>query len=103
MGYYTTYHLDIKGQIPFDEDDIFEEIEVISGYELDGGVAYQVKWYGHDEDMTEISKKHPDLLFTLDGEGEESGDIWRKYYKNGKSQYSKPEIKFDDFDPEKLK
>jgi hypothetical protein len=45
----------------------------------------------------------PDVLFTLSGEGEESGDIWRKYYKNGKCQTTAAVIQLDDFDERLLR
>ncbi len=48
-------------------------------------------------------KLFPDILFQLNGAGEESGDIWVKYYKNGKSQESRLNIELDEFDPNKLK
>jgi hypothetical protein len=106
MGYYTTYHLDIQGKgIDFDKYEIFEEIGIISRYGeemFEDGSAYEIKWYSHEEDMTQISKKYPDLLFILNGNGEENGDIWRKHFKNGKTHFSKAKIVFDDFDPEKF-
>ena len=55
--------------------------------------------------MISISKKFPEVLFTLSGEGEESGDIWMKYFKNGKVQNAntKVTISHDPFDESKLK
>jgi len=45
----------------------------------------------------------PRVLLTLNGEGEESGDIWVKYYLNGKMQYEHSKIVLGPFDPSKLK
>ncbi len=50
------------------------------------------KWYEHEQDLQAFSAQYPDWLFTLDGEGEEAGDIWRKYFVAGESQTSRPEI-----------
>jgi len=60
------------------------------------------KWYDHDKDMREISKKYPETIFILEGEGEESGDIWKKYYLNGKCQVAKAEVIIPEFDESKL-
>lgn len=62
----------------------------------------ECKWYEHDEEMIELSLKFPDTVFCLHGEGEESGDIWNKYYKNGKSQYCPARIVYDEYDETKL-
>ena len=67
---------------------------------LDG--SDRCKWYSHDEDMRKLSERFPRVLFTLSGEGEESSDIWKKYYLNGKCQVAKAQITIDKFDPEKL-
>ena len=61
-----------------------------------------IKWYNHHEDMIKLSKKFPHLLFKLEGEGEESGDIWIKYFLNGKSQTAKAQITFEEFNLGKL-
>ena len=55
------------------------------------------------KDMTALSKKYPGHLFQLDGQGEESGDIWRSFFKGGKSQVSKARIVFDEFNEAALK
>lgn len=60
------------------------------------------KWYEHEQTMRDISRVFPSVLFTLIGEGEESGDVWRKYFMDGKMQVSKAVISFEDFDEKKL-
>jgi hypothetical protein len=60
------------------------------------------KWYDHESDMASFSKKYPESLFVLKGEGEESGDIWIKYFLNGKMQRAEAKITFEEFDESKL-
>jgi len=61
-----------------------------------------VKWYDHDEEMLELSKQFPNTVFCLHGEGEESGDLWYCYYKNGKKQYCPAQIVYEEYDETKL-
>lgn len=98
MGYYTDYDL---SEI---DNDYYEEIEELSGYtiESDGKVS-DVKWYKHLDEMKAFSLRHPDELFVTSGEGEEAGDLWKAYFKNGKMQYEKAKISYDGFDESKLK
>lgn len=98
MGYYTDYALTAEPNIV--DDEFAELFHRTTQYWLNEG---EIKWYNHDEDMIEISKLYPDVLFTLDGNGEDVGDIWRTYYKNGKMQETKAKFMFDEFDENKLK
>ena len=61
------------------------------------------KWYDHDEDCAEMSKKFPGVVFKLHGEGEQSGDIWDAYYKDGLCQICRAKLIFPEFDQTKLK
>jgi hypothetical protein len=54
------------------------------------------KWYDHEEDMTSVSEKFNGILFVLYGNGEEVGDIWKKYFYNGQMQVTKVKITFDE-------
>jgi hypothetical protein len=60
------------------------------------------KWYDYEKDMKAVSKKYPTTIFILEGEGEESGDIWKAYFLDGKMQKCKAKIIFDEFDESKL-
>ena len=87
---------------------IIEELREFSegaNYSLneEGNTKEGSKWYDCDEEFLEFSKKYPDWLFILSGEGEESGDIWNTYYVNGKKQEAKARIVVDDFDASKLR
>jgi hypothetical protein len=108
MGYCTNYSLDIKGdqaQIAKAEYELGKNEDAVYAFgELFDGDGELCKWYGHEQDMIEISKKYPDLIFTLSGCGEESEDQWIKYFSGGKIQIEYVKIiPPDSFDPTKLK
>jgi hypothetical protein len=80
-----------------------EDKDIQMHFEGNGDTAYECKWYEHDEDMRNFSKKYPNVLFLLEGKGEESEDVWRKYYQDGKCQECHAKLVFDEYDPAKLK
>lgn len=104
MGYDTSYSLSMKDG-SYDLVEQFVEENEYAKYALcsNGDCRESCKWYEHEKDMRKFSKKHPKAIFILSGEGEESGDIWKKYYKNGKMQKCKAVITFEEFNSKKLK
>lgn len=42
------------------------------------------KWYTHDEGMIALSRRWPAYIFRLEGEGEDQGDHWVKFYQGGR-------------------
>jgi len=75
---------------------------IISSYVGFDPFCDEVKWYRHRRDMLRVSSDYPDTLFTLSGEGEEAGDVWKEYYLGGKYQEAKGEISYPEFDLDKL-
>lgn len=105
MGYYTRYTLTADGKA---DEIIIEELRHLCeqaefALEPDGTCAQESKWYDADEHLAIFSKKYPEKVFCLHGEGEEPLDVWKTYYKNGKMQHCPAIITFEQFDENKLK
>ena len=104
MGYFTRYELEvIEGGHSLIAEFVGENEEAAYAIDEDGSVEESCKWYGHEKDMRAFSMKHPEALFRLSGEGEESGDIWAEYYRGGKMQNCKARIVIPEFNAELLK
>lgn len=116
MGYYTAYTMDLldpatQKALPDEKYEAAQTKAVellrekgVINYALDEdlGCCETAKWYEYDEDILEISKQMPDVLFCVHGEGEETGDIWDHYFLNGKSQRCDVEIRMPPFNPDLL-
>jgi len=111
MGYYTRFDLDVQDSTEEQDKEITKEIYKIFGIEEDFNeesfygefFEEEMKWYDYQKDMKKLSKKFPELLFELSGAGEEQGDLWYAWFKNGKMQYEKAQVMFGEFDERKLK
>jgi len=103
MGYYTSYNLSM---IEGDEKLIneFRDFSENAKYAIDedGECQDSCKWYTSNEELIKFSKTKPDAIFMLSGEGEENGDAWRLYVKDGHSQECRAEMIYPEFDRGKL-
>lgn len=117
MGYCTDYVLSISYIGLNNEEDesrivsdiildqlnmVIEKMDIFEDGFDDEWYLYGAKWYDHDYDMLKLSKQFPELLFTLNGHGEEPEDMWYTYYHNGMLQYCPAIITYDDFSRKKL-
>lgn len=100
MGYYTKYNLNIISEDVHLLEEAKKKIYEISEY---NDFNDTIKWYDHEDDMKELSEIYPETVFELSGEGEDNGDIWKKYFLNGKMQIAKAKIVLSEFDPNELK
>lgn len=102
MAYYTDFELSIITTTENPGDNIIEKILIelrtiaatnISYFFIeDGSIKGYGTWYDHDEDCAELSKKFPEIIFGLHGEGEEKNDLWNGYYKNGLCQIARAKL-----------
>lgn len=111
MGYCTDYDLtllDPKDMTEIEDTSTIERVaalleeKYVIGYALNENLSWynSVKWYEHESDMLDISRKVPDVLFCLWGSGDDAEDLWKKYFLNGKMQCCLAEI--PPFGPAKL-
>ena len=99
MGYHTYFTLSVIGANRTDQERIREMLANLGvlGYALqeESGADYGpqdcVNLFGHDDDMLEVSREFPQVLFSLHGEGDSTGDIWESHYLGGKT-YTQPAI-----------
>ena len=109
MGYYTYFTLEVEGGPAEQRCPTCGHIgewrweDLISQF-LDGYDPFQesCKWYEWEEDMRKFSARYPEWTFILEGDGEESDDRWRAYFKNGKAYTDTMEFLFPEFDESKL-
>ena len=107
MGYYTGYNLtaiDTKTEFPLTEEmeaRVCARLIAISNDAIDEGNTFGeclndvLKWYDHEKDMIELSKEFPDIMFMLEGEGEERDDNWRLYVHNGELEWVRAMLVWD--------
>lgn len=113
MGYYTKYTLTIhEGTADLAAVQLVLDKIMTNGkgsetyYDPDSATITSdgtIMWYDHDEDMAELSRIFHGVVFCLDGEGEDTGDIWKCYYKNGLCQICRSTMMFPPYDDTKLK
>jgi len=114
MGYYTLYNISYETPEGVDKEKLSQKL-AIGLYAVNSDFYFtenctiedlvedeMKKWYSCEEDMIELSKLFPEIVFTIEGWGEEREDIWREYFFNGKCQYAPAEIQFVPFDPSLL-
>ncbi|KKM87692.1 hypothetical protein LCGC14_1266350 [marine sediment metagenome] len=96
MGYYTRFNLKVIGKTDINIIDEFRNkcdyAEV--ALDEDGNADEECKWYDCREDVQEFSKRYPDVLFLLEGKGEDVPDEWRFYARNGKGCLQKSKDAF---------
>lgn len=98
MGYYTEFELAVISGGDSETD--YEE--VVRNQAHYNPFCSETKWYDFKDDMREVSKQHPNVLFELSGQGEENSDLWKAYFKDGKMQMCKARIEYDNFDEEQM-
>lgn len=99
MGYYTYHTLTVLEGY---NDEINHEEEIGKAIDFAEVFDESSKWYDMEIDMKKYSLKHPEVLFSIEGEGEESRDLWKSFFKNGKSFTAKTEIVFEEYNENKL-
>jgi hypothetical protein len=114
MGYETWHELEvykadvIKDNLPILGEKCNDEIKQQFAEEItedSGGYIFEEweKWYDCIFDMCEFSKKYPEYIFKVHGEGEEAAnDQWDAYFWNGKHQICNAIITYPPFDPIEL-
>lgn len=85
MGYYTDYSLEVYPLTKLAEiiAAIENELETEAFFRADGKTEQVEKWYEYEDHLKTVSALFPTTLVVLSGEGEESGDIWRKCFLAG--------------------
>lgn len=94
MGYNTTFCFGLMEGNREQYDAMLEDIDKIIGdNEASLNECVNAKWYNHEEDLEKISKKYPDIAFSVEGDGEDFDDHWIQYWHNGKSYSEKIHFK----------
>ena len=113
MSYDTHYDLNWEGDSPSMEDVIYQAAELVDGaapgtpehktaseeWEQMLDCSMSCRWYQHEADMARISQAWPQTVFELSGQGEDAGDVWKKYFLNGRVQRAPGVITHVAFDP----
>lgn len=103
MGYLSDYLVQVENARDAEFEDIvtrLKQFESIRKYSNNTFGVYS-KWYDYREQIGEVSKLYPKVLFVVTCLGED-GERWGTYIHNGKYQDALCHISYDPFDPSKL-
>jgi hypothetical protein len=99
MGYDVSYDLRTEPDIMGTLAASIADDHMVQGMIGDGSIY--ATWYDHEKEMIELSKRWPDVLFSLHGEAD-SDDMWDKHFKGGKMQVCQAIITYEEYDEAKL-
>lgn len=119
MGYYSDFNITIKDydREKYSEDVFYCFVDfcrnrrddadcygIIASMDRYGNESLydNMKWYSCEEDMKTVSAAFPDVLFEVQVTGEETGDLWKLYAKNGKVQRADAEIIYPEYDENEM-
>lgn len=102
MGYETTFILEADfSKVPSEQLELtqlkVEKALYANDYQIRLSESFSGKWYDHHDDMLKISSQFPEVLFMLEGNGEENDDIWESEYLNGKHRIRHVELSFPEW------
>lgn len=101
MGYRTYYTV-----TDLDGNDLSEELSMFlhetEDYAEDYSGDNETSWYEYEEDLKSFSLESPGRVIVCHGIGENNGDIWDLYVKDGKTQRCEAEIIIPPYDESKL-
>lgn len=109
MGYYTDYEIEFEAPDELTEYKMFDVLGEISDYgtslsdDLKRYGVTNAMWYDWKDHIIELSRRFPEVLITVHGEGEDGGDIWVAYAKGGKFYTEQAKIVFSAFDESMLR
>lgn len=79
MGYNTFFSIShIEGN-ESSYKEVVNELNELSQLDLENGES--AHWYDSDADCKAVARKHPDVMFQIDGDGENYNDCWCARYK----------------------
>ena len=94
MGYYATFRFCLEEGSKEQYDAMLKDVHELMVIDpLSADYCFEAKWYNHEEDLEKISKKYPDIAFSVEGDGEDFDDHWIQYWHNGKSYSEKIHFK----------
>ena len=89
MGYYTVFSLRMEGPEEAINKANEEMLSWNDGYIeslITNGVA-ELKWYEWEDEMKLVAEHNPDVLFILEGDGEDSDDMWQWRAKGTETEF----------------
>lgn len=107
MGYYTYFTMEARDTTTNAPLSAEKEKEICKRlWEISKDAIYEgdhfwdclgdtLKWYDHHDDMITLSKEFPEVMFMLEGEGEERDDNWRLFVQNGEWEICHGKICFE--------
>lgn len=107
MGYYSEFSLEVDGSKEEKESIISAFLQENEGaawaLNIDGTSRQWDKWYEVNEDMINLSKKHPKRSFIIQIMGQILGDMKRIHYKEGElHDFESGVISYPEFNPDLL-
>lgn len=97
MGYRSNFNISVFAKDPDESRAVIKEIVEKSGYifdQIEDGYAYvnDVKWYECEEDCAEVARNHPDVIITVNAEGEDVEGYWEARFQGDEKESHRYEL-----------